>query len=315
MNSHLSSVARLAASIGLLAACGGCSVMGYVNFEKDAASGTGKGSVHLYMPSAAAAPDVPKASALLREPAVTEAFPGLQPAISDSCKQPGTSEVAPAVLAAAPVLGKLLFDLYIDRQVRKLDELKEASEAQYSAKVILDAAQLQAAVAANQCILFVRMERESKVPGLVVVLKLRPSPNAFTFEPVFMAARNAVAVTQKGETPRIIASVAVGLKGIGKQQNGLPALASIGEASSTVPGLVLGAKEPACVRKSPCPVSDPIPLLAARNDLMLLTVAVAEKGDIGVDFDAAKAELNAIKAALGPLVGELVKGKLERNNE
>lgn len=231
--------------------------------------------------------------------------------------QANGAEVAPLIAAALPVLAKLAFDLYIDKQARDLQALKEASQASYSGRLVLSADQLAAMVDSRHCIAIVREPKGSNVPDFLAVLQLQPikgekGTEAFAFQPLYVSAKNSVALTKQSPTPQVTASIAIALKGIGKQQgNGLPGFAPTGEAAVTVPKLTIGVKPSTECEPSGCAVSEPIPLTITKQPVVL-TVSVAEKGEIGIDFDAAENELKAIKAALGPLIADAIKTKLEK---
>ncbi|MFU6384631.1 hypothetical protein ACM78Z_27240 [Pseudomonas aeruginosa] len=294
----------------------GCGGMAAWNFKPAEASGQGKGGVDLYLHEAngQAAEKYSPAQATLT------AYPKLQDALS-ACKPEGPGIQALSAVIA-PVVGKLLFDLYMDKQARDLDALKESAEKSYHGRMVLHADSLQRAVSRGRCFVLIRTSDDDKVPQFISVLKLERAPlglipghavEAFAFRPTYVAARSAVAVTRKAEDARISVSLALSVRGIGRQDNGLPSFAQVGEAATTIPKLPIGRpispQGASCYAKR-CPISDPIPLVTGTSTLVV-GIGITEKGDIGVEFDSAKSELSAIKAAMGPVISDVLKEKLK----
>lgn len=255
--------------------------------------------------------------------ATLSAYPKLQNALA-SCKKTGAG--AQSTLAiVAPVVGKMLFDLYMDKRARDLEALKASAEKSYHARIVLHADALKGAVSRGQCFVLIRISGNDPVPQFISVLALKNSAQilvpgeemeAFTFTPTYIAVRSAVAVTKNTDKPRISASFALSMRAIGKQDNGLPSFVQVGEAAVTVPGLLIGqiSQEGGTKCSSQeCPQSDPIPVIPSDADkqTVVIGIGVTEKGDVGVDFDAAKSELSAIKAAIGPVVSDVLKEKLK----
>jgi hypothetical protein len=316
----MQSVVRLGTAIVavavLAASLQGCIGTAVWNFKPADASGQGKGSVKLYLHEA----DGKVAGNYMPDAAAIAAYPMLKEAL-DRC-QPSGPGIQSLTAIIAPVVGKLLYDLYMDKQARDLEALKESAEKSYHGRMVLNADTLQKAVSRGRCFVLTRASDDDGVPQFVAVLALERAPKdlvpghaveTFAFRPIYVAARSAVAVTRKADEAKISVSFALSVRGIGKQDNGLPAFAQIGEAAITVPGLPLGKSIPSggasCYVKE-CPQSDPIPLVAG-NGALAVGVGVTEKGDIGVDFDAAEGELSAIKAAIGPLVSDVLKEKVK----
>jgi hypothetical protein len=311
-------LSRAAIAITLVvASLQGCVNMTVWNFKPATASGQGKGSVKLYLHE----PGADAKQKYAPDAATLAAYPKLKDAL-DACKPdgPGIQGTSAIIL---PAVGKLLFDLYMDKQVRDLDALKAAAEKSYHGRMVVSADTLQGAVSGGHCLVLTRSLANDKVPEFVAVLALERAPRqrvigqavkAFVFKPTYVAARSAVAVTRQAEDAKVSVAFALSVRGLGKQDNGLPAFAQVGEAAVTVPGVSLSAGTPladaACSGKKECPGSDPLPLLDGKEPVAI-GVGVTETGDIGVDFDAAKSELNAIKAAIGPVVSDVLKEKLE----
>lgn len=76
----------------------------------------------------------------------------------------------------------------------------------------------------------------------------------------------------------------------------------------SIPQVRLGSTAAAKCVSGGCKRSDLIPFPTGRGTLSI-TMAVAERGVTGFDDKAASAELAAVKAALGPAIGEAVKKK------
>lgn len=194
----------------------------------------------------------------------TDAYPGLGTAL-ENCKM-GGAESAAAIIV--PVVGKLLFDSYIDSRTRKLDEIAESASKAYSAQFTVYSDQLTNAVIHQNCVVITRVSAEG-ITDFVSVLKLRPVPErihytaeTFAFQPTYVAVKSAAAVTSASDAPTISTSFAITVSGIGQQENGLPTMGVIGAATTVVPNIPIGAaakNKPACL-KTACPISGPIPL-------------------------------------------------------
>ena len=304
----------------MIAATGlqGCENMAaFSSFKPSDSSGEGKGIVKLYLHGANGSDKE------IYEPnaATIAAYPNLKEALSQ-CQSSGAGTQALGGIIV-PVIGKLLFDMYMEKKARDLEELKEAAEKSYHGRMVLHGGTLRSAVSAGRCFVVTRGMPESKIPDFVSVLALENAPKellagrkveAFAFRPTYVAARTAVAVTRQADKPKISVSFALSSRGIGKQDNGLPTFAQIGETAVTVPNLLLGKPNPqtesACFGTKACPTSDPIPF-ADENGVVAIGVGVTESGDAGVNFDAAKSELAAMKAAIGPLISDVLKEKLK----
>lgn len=296
----------------------GCANMAaFSSFKPSDSSGQGKGAVKLYLHKANGS----KEEIYAPDAATIKAYPDLENALSQ-CTSTGAGAQSIGAIVV-PVVGKLLFDLYVEKQARDLEELKEAAEKSYHGRMVLYGGTLRSAVDGGRCFVLTRTLPDSKSPDFVSVLALENAPKgivagqkveAFVFRPIYVAAQTAVAVTRQAEKPKISVSFALSSRGIGKQENGLPAFAPIGETAVTVPNLLLGKPDPktkaACFGEKVCPTSDPIPF-ADDNGVVAIGVGVTEAGDVGVNFDAAKSELAAMKAAIGPLISDVLKEKLK----
>lgn len=245
--------------------------------------------------------------------------PQLGEAFSSCAKPPAPVQpaIAPALIPILASLGKLGFDQYLDSRQRKLDALKRASEASYSARVVLSTADLIEA----RCALLVRYQENEATPGLAALLHLKdvsvlpasgtvPRGIAFVLMPVYLRAHSSVAITRNAtaDSPeKIGVSIAVTVQGMGKHESGLPQILPTGLGLVTIPNVQLAkdAKPLFCDPQSQgqCQTSDLL-LYPTGSVLASIAVAISEKGDTGIDFDTAASELKAIKEALGPALGQ-----------
>lgn len=220
-----------------------------------------------------------------------------------------------------PAVGKLLFDLALDEQQRSVEALKAAAApAPYGARVILPADQLRKAT----CAVLVRWARDDPddSPGFVAVVRFenpsiegmaaKPTDEVRLLRPVYVRARSAVAVTASGQLGSDAAiTVAFGavVKAVGRlpaSAGSLPTLLAVGEGSSTVKGVPIGASaKHQCVIEACAPTD--LFAFPPGGTQTSFAMTVAEVGNVGFNVDVAVAELKALKAALGPVVTESLK--------
>jgi hypothetical protein len=301
----------------------GCNTLGLMNFDQAANSGKPSGDIQVLLPATAGTSGgVAAADQLSGFGAAVEAY-------QRNCGPvPSQPEVAAAAVILLPVVGELLFGLAADWAGRRADALKEASEASYAGRVNMSSADLRALVADGRCIAIVRFDPpgkqtaaggvEPKRVALVAVLKLAPAApgrtDSFVFRPIYVSASNSAAITRQSEAPAVTVGLGLSVKSIGKQDNGLPGSFLVGQAASAAPKVLLNAGESSCL-KSACATSEPIPIPVGPDGLVSLGVGVTEKGSLGFDTDVAKAQIGAIKAAIGPVIGELIKKKISPDSE
>ncbi len=211
----------------------------------------------------------------------------------------------------------MLFDTFMDNQVRQIEGLKKSAQGAYSEKRLISGADLKR----QSCALVVRFKEEkegAKDYGLVALVKLvkQSDDRSFVIEPAYVRAKNAVVVTEKPSeadkpaTPATIGiAVGVSIKAITKQRYNLLGLQQVGEGVVSVPGLELGpnSKPVKCDAKSKCSTSDLIPYPETGKEVVSIAVSVAEAGKISVDFDQSIAEIKAIKEAIGPVLKDTIK--------
>lgn len=225
-----------------------------------------------------------------------------------------TSAPAPAVAAAAvPILAavaEVAFNSWADGQQRKIEAIVESAKASYAATTIVSSNRLER----TRCVAMLRYAEDDGgaiKPGLVAVLKLEDKgasldglSRAFTITPIYVQMTSSVAVTVKATEAKTSISMALSIKAVGTPEGGVQRLLPSGEGVTSVPAVKLG--KPARCGASDCKASDLVPY-PIKGEALSLTVAVAEQGVTGFDDKAALAELAAVKAALGPAIGEAVK--------
>ncbi len=235
-----------------------------------------------------------------------------------------------AKLAATPVVAILIalssfaIDIWNAKRKEALSERQKNSRLDSGAQVVMTANQFKSA----RCIVFARWAAEDaeQNPGLVVVLKIeRPTPSGidlvkargadhFTVRPVFVRAYNSISETQQAQEgdPSITLVIAVALQQIVNVQ-GVPALVDIGASTTKVSNVTLTGNA-LCVRgkgEASCSKSTIHP--QPKDDgTVVVGIGVQELGKLGFDVDMAKAELDAVAAALGPLSGKLIQGHYDR---
>ncbi len=160
---------------------------------------------------------------------------------------------------------------------------------------------------------------------------------AFVLQPQFVrvhhAAAEAAAVLPNGEkvdpNPELNLSFGVSIKGIGEHAK-VPALVAAGQGAVSVPKVQILQKPKITANDQEtenskkayadgdgawkcdgCETTDLIPYIDSKdNSFISVTMSVTETGFVGLDFDARKAELTAIKEAIGPALQESLKAYL-----
>lgn len=211
------------------------------------------------------------------------------------------SIIAPLAASMVPSLVKVAFDRQMAKSEKVLDQLKENSSKSYSDKVILSSSEFRE----KSCALIYRYDpQKTDEIGFMSLLKLDNYNNqGFTFTPIYVKAANTISLSKEA---KITASMAMSIKAIYGDEKSWPAIKSVGESSVTVRNIPLDNNSTnSC--KGNGESSELIPYLSGDNRLLSVTISVVETGDIGIDIDEKKAELKAIKEAMGPALKDSVK--------
>lgn len=286
---------------------GGCNHLTVNNFERSDLSAVSGNKVGLI--TLKELKDIPKKhSPLLKYMKKNDE---LADAIKSTCKAPA-HKASPTLIPIASALGKLVFDRLIDKNTKEIEKLKKAAITSYSQRVILPSNVFNK----HTCGIIYRYDAEKNDVGFVSVIKFKKHGNAFSITPTYVKAHNTVAITKKPDNEKeyanINASIAVSIKAIGKDKNGLPSLSSIGEGVVTIPNIKVSEESNnSCYVE--CGSSDLIPSLTNSNQFISVTFSVTETGKIGVDLDEKIAESKALKEAIGPAIKEAVKEYLDNN--
>ena len=235
----------------------------------------------------------------------------------------------PALTIAAPIIastGQLLFDLYIEKQTKKLENLKKKAQATYSGNAILTSDEFRNC----DCAILTRQDTENNL-GLIAIVKLEKhgSNDAFSIVPIYIKAFNSRALTSgqvlkkdkekfgknAKETYLMNVSIGFAVKAISENDNGLPVVASVGGSSVSISDLKIGQDVDGYQCEGDCPPSDIIPYLIKKDVTISVSMSVTETGDVGIDFEQEQAELTAIKAALGPSIASSITKYFESKDE
>lgn len=230
-----------------------------------------------------------------------------------------TTMVSPIVLPWMTSFAKLGFDLMMDSRARSLDALKKQSQRTYLASRIVDATTWYR----SACFGLVRYTKTEEAAnpkagkeaiGFIAIFQIiKVPPNAFRIQPVVVVMKDAVAVTKDGnseEAAKVTVSYAIALKGIEQPTGNLPKVVAFGQGSVSMPALTFGPTAlPHLCGDDVCPSSGLIPVVS--NGPLEITFSVTESGNVGFDVDVAKAELSAVKAALGPALSTSLTKALE----
>lgn len=235
-------------------------------------------------------------------------------------KRNGGLFIGPALVPLVIAGGKLAFDLYTDNLKGKIENLKRSAVRPYDVGLIM----ARGALDNEACIGIVRKSKDKEDFGLVLILKLTtwepqllargPKPDAFYLSPVFLWVGNTGAVTAKPsgqeKGAQIDMSIAVAVKMISRVKDA-PALAELGQGVIDLPHVQLEGA-PSCIVKR-CDRSSLIPLPDGHGSVEI-RVGWTEIGDVGFDVDRAAAETEAIKAAIGPAVENVLQFHFDRTD-
>jgi hypothetical protein len=239
-----------------------------------------------------------------------------------------------AILIAA---SSAAIDYWNARQKKVLEDRQKASKGDGEAQIILSPDQFQN----GKCLVYRRRAKDSRIDAdnsnagdfdLIVVMRVDRAQagtkamalaDHFSLKPIFVRAHNSIAQTKAGGD--IDLSVGITLHQIVLDQ-GVPKLAPLGVAATSI-GAVPLSGDLRCVRTPDDPsaslldelfgdpdkcLSSGILPLPTNAGTIVLGIGVQEAGDLGFDIDRAKAQAEAIAAALGPLSGTLLEGHFAR---
>lgn len=288
VNSRAILLAMVVCAFGL----SGCEYYRAVSFVEDGLSGKTKNqlsSLHLISENPA------KVGGGISEPAFSRLA---------GCK-PNTDDRAGALLFAPFVIDAVLGE--INNQFDSLvDDLKKKSQKTYKASVILPNRKHFAKT--NQCLVFLRTS-ERVSPGQInledanfafVMGVAKIGENAFQLRPLYLKAKNAVAITASGE-PIGVSVAFVGKAAI--EEKGGNKVSLFAEKSFTISNVKLGEERPDLPQASGL-----IALYPNNATALELTVAITETGSGIPDEDKARAELKSLFDAVGPKVKEAATG-------
>ena len=326
---------RYSAGIAILFLTGCCAPMG--QFTKDPASGVSslstQGVITTHGQLKGTAHELPFAikqdkhlAPLFAEGAVC----GPTPKPNQKPNPRGEPLAAVALVPFIVAATAYVIDRVTDAYDRNLETLKDAAEEVDEVQIAVSPDILLNA----SCIAYLRFSPDPKTTkdekpksqlGLAVVFQVigistvgriassannEPVPDYFMLQPIFVRARDSIAVTAPGKPIKISAGVVV--KQIGSL-NGIPTLMPIGETSTTVADVALTGDAIRCA-EGKCKTSSIIPYPAPEGTVVI-GVAVTESGDVGFRIDRRRAEAKAIAAAFGPAVTQVVQDHFTREGE
>lgn len=223
-----------------------------------------------------------------------------------TCENPTDAKVAAGVVPILSAISKLIYDLAVDKTNKELEALKKSAVSSYSVDFILP----KGGLANYQCLAVLRHDKDLNL-NAVLAYRLDTRGNLLSLSPQFLWAKNTTANTRevdKDKKEQITFMSGLSLQGIGKQDNGIPVLASSGQDSKKIGQFSLGDKDPVKILDGM--VIGPVPLITTPS-ATILRVSVTEVGDIGFDVDEKIAINKTIKEAIGPALAAGVKAYLE----
>lgn len=223
-----------------------------------------------------------------------------------------TLAFAPLIPIAAAV-GKLIYNVAVDKTNKKLEALKKSSSVSYSVDFVLPKGDIRR----YRCLVVMRHAKEKNANGTknviaaIVGYDIDINGDLLSIKPQFIWAKNTVANTRKvdkGKKEDIAFMSGFSLLGIGTQENGIPILATSGQDVKKIGKVQLRVED---VKELNSEISiGPIPLISGSGPT-ILRVSVTEIGDLGFDVDERIASNKTIKEAIGPALAEGIKAYLK----
>ncbi|BEU04566.1 hypothetical protein OAG1_33660 [Agarivorans sp. OAG1] len=214
---------------------------------------------------------------------------------------------------AVPLAATAIQQIYVGilkKKQKKIKTLKAASTSTYSARLISDQQKLNK----TSCVLVTRevhitdakVNSKSEQVQLAILLKVNHyETSAFSLTPIAVNALNSTAMTRIGEDyGNMNLGIAMTLKSL--SENTVTSAYSYivtGSGSVSVPKVNIDGSETQCINDN-CGTTGLIAKPPGEQVAIELTFAVTEAGNIGYNFDANIAELEAHKAAWGPVIKE-----------
>lgn len=291
----------------------GCETIEVLSFRKDPRSGVlGDAVTSLQLINRSTDINSPEISPKAND------FPGLPDVMRSKCQavsQPGPTAafVAAAGAAVAGLIVESAINAASEAIQARVDALKQASKKGYSGILILDDARTLGGGAPRiieQCLLLTRRikkkDDEGSDPGSAFLIGVVPrgvnaarSATAVVFTPLYAYVERAAAVTRSGQP--IDAAIGLSVVAIVAGKSG-PERREISLGAFQVDGLELS-------KAKLFPGSAGTGLMAlppSTSAALELRVAVVETGSALPDFDKSKAEIQAVRDALGPAIKDAV---------
>ena len=288
-------VIRTAAAILLLIGTTGCEFLKAVTFEEAKDSGyETKQTTQLLVVQ-----NVSSVAALKTSDA--DWNKEIDASVAANCKDP--SKAIAATIAGFAVSQGI--DLITGALNSIPEKLKKKSEKTYKASFIPDVPSQFGAQ--YQCLIFVRKDAGATPKfGLIAIMKVSaktsgspPVTSAFTLEPVYLRANNAMAVTGEGK-PLKVSLAFVGKAA--KTDKGTNKVDVFGQSTLSVPEVMIGKAV------DPLPsATGLIPMPPDGATALELLVAVTESGSALPDDEKAKSELKTVSEAIGTFLKDQVK--------
>lgn len=229
-------------------------------------------------------------------------------AVRTACALPDVQAKAVAPLAAAAasfVVGQLIS--YVSSELQAAaDELAARSQRTYRAKVLLVP---DDEPFGKHCLIVERLAADEEETELAMALVLlvdplsigQQGPVGAVVKPVYLEFREGLAVTAEGEG--IDLAVGIGMSVALETKNG-PQIQQVSLGSFTLPQVKPGAVEDMFEAGEVGTGLVAMPPSSAKA--IEITVAIMETGSAIPDTDKAKAEIQALEEAIGPVITDIV---------